>query len=54
MYINTYIIYKEKREWEAVEKARKADQTTSKGHSFTVTRFLKQEINYFCRKSLFS
>lgn len=28
MYINTYIIYKEKREWGEVEKARKADATS--------------------------
>lgn len=26
MYVNTYIIYKQKRKWEQVEKARKADK----------------------------
>ena len=51
MYINTYIIYTEKR-GEEIEKARKADKTTSKDY-FTTSRFLKWEVSYFYRKNLF-
>lgn len=40
MYINTYIIYKEKK-GEEDEQARKADKTTLKDYSFPVSRFLK-------------
>lgn len=54
MYINTYIIYKEKTEWEMVKKARKADKTASKCCSFTLSIFLQWEINFLYRKCLVS